>query len=66
MLRKIKRAAACAMSAVLLSAGTLAPVKAASWTAPQQTEWQELSRDNVKVRFAVGSDLHIGRNEDAS
>uniref|UniRef100_UPI003AB675B0 hypothetical protein n=1 Tax=Anaerostipes caccae TaxID=105841 RepID=UPI003AB675B0 len=34
MLRKIKRAAACAMSAVLLSAGTLAPVKAASWTAP--------------------------------
>lgn len=66
MLRKIKRAAACAMSAVLLAAGTLAPVKAASWTAPQQTEWQELSRDNVKVRFAVGSDLHIGRNEDAS
>lgn len=66
MLREMKRAAACAMSAVLLAAGALAPVKAASWTAPQETEWQELSRDHVKVRFAVGSDLHIGRNDDAS
>lgn len=66
MLREIKRAAACAMSAVLLAAGTLAPVQAASWTAPQETEWQELPRDDVKVRFAVGSDLHIGRNDDAS
>ncbi|MBS7007526.1 LamG-like jellyroll fold domain-containing protein [Anaerostipes sp.] len=66
MLRELKRAAACAMSAVLLTAGTLAPVKAASWTAPGQTEWEDLSRDDVKVRFAVGSDLHIGRNDDAS
>lgn len=66
MIKELKRAAACAMSAVLFAAGTLAPVSAAPWTAPQQTEWQELSRDNVKVRFAVGSDLHIGRNEDAS
>lgn len=32
----------------------------AAWTAPDSTEWTQLSRTGIKARFAVGSDIHIG------
>lgn len=62
----MKKTAVCAMSLLMSAMTALTPVAAAAWTAPQETEWASLDRNNVKVRFAVGSDLHIGRDNNAS
>lgn len=62
--RRMKRAAAGVLS-FLMVISMAVPVQAA-WTAPTQTEWTSLGRENIKVRFAVGSDLHIGRDSNAS
>ncbi len=45
--------------------GTL-PTTALAWNAPESNPWSADSRDGVAARFFVGSDTHIGRNEDAS
>lgn len=41
------------------------PTTALAWDAPTNS-WKEASRDGVAARFFVGSDTHIGRNNDAS
>lgn len=64
MLKRMKKAAASVLSLIMMIVLAV-PVQAA-WTAPVLTEWTNLGRDNVKVRFAVGSDLHIGRDSNAS
>ncbi|NCC67339.1 MAG: hypothetical protein EOM14_03955 [Clostridia bacterium] len=50
---------------VFLAAATCAvlfPLQLAeAWEIPTATDWETLSRDNIKVRFFVGSDAHIGR-----
>ena len=45
--------------------GTL-PTTALAWNAPESGSWSAASRDGIAARFFVGSDTHIGRNNDAS
>ena len=58
-----KRKLSGVLAAVML-VGTL-PTTALAWNAPTST-WASASREDVAARFFVGSDTHIGRNEDAS
>ena len=58
-----KRKLSGVLAAVML-VGTL-PTTALAWNAPTST-WAPASREDVAARFFVGSDTHIGRNEDAS
>lgn len=50
---------------VFLAAATcvlLFPMQlAGAYEVPSSTDWKTLSRDNIKVRFFVGSDAHIGK-----
>lgn len=45
--------------------GTL-PTTALAWNAPESDSWNAAGRDGIAARFFVGSDTHIGRNNDAS
>lgn len=58
-----KRKLSGLLAAVML-VGVL-PTTAFAWNAPDATTWDQASREGVKVRFFVGSDTHIGRNDDA-
>lgn len=50
--------------AAAMLVGTL-PSALAAWEAPTKT-WEPVSREDVKTRLFVGSDIHIGRSDDAS
>ena len=41
------------------------PATALAWNAPESNSWSAAGRDGIAARFFVGSDTHIGRNDDA-
>ena len=57
-----KRGLTACMAAALLTGA----MPALAWEAPSDNNWQAASREGVAARFFVGSDVHIGRNADAS
>lgn len=52
-------------ASVLAATLMLSSVPILAWEAPESFAFEQLSRDNVKMRIAVGSDIHIGRNADS-
>ncbi len=52
-------------TAVLASAMLTSVQPALAWDAPT-TIWQPAATENVTARFFIGSDVHIGRNNDAT
>ena len=62
---KLKKAISGVLATAVLASAMLTSVQPAlAWDAPEKT-WQAASGDGVKARFFIGSDLHIGRNQDA-
>ena len=62
---KLKKAISGVLATAVLASAMLTSVQPAlAWDAPENT-WQAASNDGVKARFFIGSDLHIGRNQDA-
>lgn len=57
-----KRGLTACMAAALLTGA----MPALAWEAPSDNNWQAANREGVAARFFVGSDVHIGRNADAS
>ena len=62
---KLKKAISGVLATAVLASAMLTSVQPAlAWDAPENT-WQAAADDGVKARFFIGSDLHIGRNQDA-